>query len=71
MTSRPYKFVIGAIIVLHVFLTPALVQMAYNERGGQMAFGGEYLTLPLITAFMLLIVNVIEKQTKIKNSKGE
>ena len=56
---RTYKFMIGAILVLHVFLTPVLVQMAYNERGGQMAFGGEYLALPLIAAVMLLIVEAI------------
>ena len=54
--DRAYKFVIGVILALHVFLTPVLVQMAYNDRGGQMAFGGEYLALPLIATLLLLIM---------------
>jgi len=64
LNNLPYKFVIGAIIVLHIFLTPMLVQMAYNDRGGQMAFGGEYLALPAIAILMLLIIGAIENQTK-------
>jgi len=71
MTSRLYKFVIGAIVVLHIFLTPVLVQLAYSERGGRLAFGGEYLVLPFIAILMLLIVSAIENQTKKNNFKGE
>ena len=59
MTSRPYKFVIVTILVLHVLLTPIFVQMAYEDRG-QMAVGGEYFVLPLIGMALFLIVRAFE-----------
>ena len=65
---RAYKFVILAILVLHVFLTPIFVNMAYADRG-YMAVGSEYFVLPFIGALMLLGVKgleVLENKSKSK-----
>ena len=59
-----YKFAVGIVLLLHIFLTPVLVNIAYRDRG-EMAFGGEYLAVPLI-AFLLFIAIELINHIKIK-----
>jgi len=72
VNARPYRFVIGVILALLVFLTPALVNQAYNTRDGHIAFGGEYLALPLIAAILLFAVETIKNlNLKERNNNGK
>ena len=39
-------FIALAIVLLSIAVTPYLVELAYIERGGVTAFGGEYMVIP-------------------------
>ncbi|MDF2530868.1 MAG: hypothetical protein K0Q65_449 [Clostridia bacterium] len=51
------KKILNVLIILSVLLTPHLVVQAYEKRG-YVAFGGEWLIVPLVIAVAYLVEQV-------------
>jgi len=57
MKLKIRHIVAGVIILCSIHITPLVISMAYEFRGGH-AFGGEYLLIPLGLMLALIILEV-------------